>query len=195
MFTSAGEKGTLEPFMASTPSFVFIVGLKRSGKTTVAEALIGELVRRGLRVASIKSMMHGAFTLEPEGTDTRRHLAAGAAVVLAFSADEDAVFARRSFCGPRGRLKRWLPPGTDWVVCEGQIPDLPADRVIICLGQARDFAETLDVRGVPARAVIAASGVAAGGSERPQPIPVPLLDVRNPHELARLADLVLAGGP
>lgn len=181
--------------MASTPSYVSIVGLKKSGKTTVAEALIGELVRRGLKVASIKSMMHGAFTLEPEGTDTRRHLAAGAAAVLAFSAEEDAVFARRSLSGPGERLKRWLPPGIDWVVCEGRIPDLPADRLILCLSQVRDFAEALAVRALPARAVIAVSGVAAGGSERPQSLPVPLLDVRDPHELARLADLVLAAAP
>ncbi|MCX7029503.1 MAG: molybdopterin-guanine dinucleotide biosynthesis protein MobB, partial [Spirochaetes bacterium] len=192
--------------MASNPSFVTIAGLKKSGKTTVAEALIGELVRRGLRVASIKSMMHGAFHLEPEGTDTRRHLAAGAEVVLTFSAEEDAVFARRSSSGPRDRLESWLPPGVDWVVCEGQLAGVPADRVILCLEQPRDFAEALAVRGLEASAVIAASGVAAGGAGRmpsepdgeplrPQQLPVPLLDARDPRDLARLADLVLSGSP
>jgi molybdopterin-guanine dinucleotide biosynthesis protein MobB len=215
MFTSRMEKGRLAPFMASTPSFVTIAGLKRSGKTTVAEALIGELVRRGLRVASVKSMLHGEFRLEPEGTDTRRHLAAGAEATLAFSAEEDAVFARRSAAGRRERLERWLPAGVDWVVCEGQLPDVQADRVILCLARVRDFAETLAVRGLEARAVVAASGVAAGvaaetaaaatssaasGSfaaapSSAEPLPVPLLDARDPRDLARLADIVLAGRP
>jgi molybdopterin-guanine dinucleotide biosynthesis protein MobB len=185
--------------MASTPSFVTIAGLKKSGKTTVAEALIGELVRRGFRVASIKSMMHGAFHLEPEGVDTRRHLAAGAEAVLAFTAEEDAVFARRSSSGPRERLEHWLPSGVDWVVCEGQLMGVPADRVILCLEWPRDFAEALAVRGLEARVVIAASGVAAGAPERmpsepanDPPLPVPLLDARNPRDLAKLADLVIS---
>jgi molybdopterin-guanine dinucleotide biosynthesis protein B len=176
------------------PRILTVAGLKKSGKTTVAEALIGELARRGLRVASIKSMMHGAFRLEPEGTDTRRHLAAGAESTLAFSAEEDAVFSRRSPSGPRDRLERWLPPGIDWVVCEGQLPEVAADRVILCLARARDFAEALAVRGLQARAVIAASGVAAAAPEGApgETLPVPLLDAREPRSLARLVDLALA---
>ena len=177
--------------MASTPSFVTIAGLKKSGKTTVAEALIGELVRRGFRVASIKSMTHEAFNLEPDAVDTRRHLAAGSEAALAFAAEEDAVFARRSPSGPRDRLERWLPPGTDWVVCEGLLEGVPAARVILCLARAQDFTETLAVRNLEARVVIAASGVAAGEHGPPRPLPVPLLDARDPGSLARLADLVL----
>ena len=88
-----------------------LAGLQAGGRRIVAEALIGELARQGLRVASIKSMMHGAVPPEPEGADTRRHLAAGAEATLAFSAEEDAVFARRSPSSPRDRLERWLPPG------------------------------------------------------------------------------------
>lgn len=189
--------------MASTPSFVTIAGLKKSGKTTVAEALIGELVRRGFRVASVKSMLHGEFRLEPEGTDTRRHLAAGAEATIAFSAKEDAVFALRSAAGPRERLGRWLPPGVDWVVCEGQLSEVPSDRVVLCLARVQDFAEALAVRGLEARAVVAASGVAAAGAaasgaaagvrDPAVMLPVPLLDARDPHDLARLADIVLAG--
>jgi molybdopterin-guanine dinucleotide biosynthesis protein len=121
-------------------------------------------------------MRHGAFSLEPEGTDTRRHLAAGAEAVLAFAADEEAVFARRSADGPRDRLQHWLPPGFDWVVCEGGLEGVPADRVVLCLARPGDLAETLAARKIAPAAVIA----------------VPLLDARDPGDLARLADLVLA---
>ncbi len=178
--------------MPSTPSFVTVAGLKRSGKTTVAAALIAELARRGLRVASVKSMRHGAFDLEPEGADTRRHLAAGAEAALAFAADEEAVFARRSAEGPRARLERWLPPEIDWVVCEGLVDGLPAERVVICLERVGDLAEALAVRGLDARALVAVSGIAGGAAPPAEPLPAPLLDARDPAGLARLVDIVLA---
>jgi len=178
--------------MPSTPSFVTVAGLKRSGKTTVAEALIGELARRGLRVASVKSMRHGAFALEPEGADTRRHLEAGAEAAIAFAADEEAMFARRSAGGPCERLEQWLPPGIDWVVCEGLVEGIPADRVVLCLARAGDLAEALAVRGLDARVLVAVSGIAAGASPPDAPLPAPLLDATQPTDLVRLADLVLA---
>lgn len=174
------------------PSFVTVAGLKGSGKTTVVEALIRELRSRGLRVASLKSMRHGSLDLEPGSADTRRHLAAGAEVALAFAAEEEAAFARRSPDGPAARLERWIPDGIDWVVCEGMLEGMPSDRVILCLRRAGDLAEALAVRDIEANAVIAVSGVAAGrrGEEAPK-IPAPLLDARAPSDLARLTDLVL----
>ncbi len=181
--------------MPSTPSFVTIAGLKRSGKTTVAAALIGELARRGLRVASVKSMRHGAFSLEPEGADTRRHLEAGAEAAIAFADDEEAVFARRSAGGPRERLERWLPPGIDWVVCEGQVEGIPADGVVLCLARADDLAEALAVRNLDARVLVAVSGIAAGAPSAGAALPAPLLDATQPTDLVRLAELVLASSP
>jgi molybdopterin-guanine dinucleotide biosynthesis protein MobB len=181
--------------MPSTPSFVTVAGLKKSGKTTVTAALIAELARRGLRVASVKSMLHGAFDLEPEGADTRRHLAAGAEAVVAFAADEEAVFARRSPGGPRDRLERWLPPGVHWVVCEGLPEGIPADSVVLCLAHVDDLAEALAVRKIAPGAVIAVSGIAAGAPPAGASLPAPLLDVRDPAGLARLVDLVLASSP
>lgn len=185
--------------MRSTPSFITVAGLKGSGKTTVVEALIRELVRRGLRVASIKSLRHGSLDLEPEGTDTRRHLAAGAEAVLAFAADEEAVFTRRSPAGPVTRLERWIPDGIDGVVCEGVLDGVPSDRIILCLERAGDLAEALAVRGIEANAVIAVSGIAAGrrGAEAPaldaSLLDAPLLDAREARDLSALADLVVGG--
>jgi molybdopterin-guanine dinucleotide biosynthesis protein MobB len=178
--------------MPSTPSFVIVAGLKKSGKTTVAAALIGELARRGLRVASVKSMRHGALDLEPEGADTRRHLEAGAEAAIAFADDEEAVFARRSAGEPRERLERWLPPDIDWVVCEGLVDGLPADRVVLCLERVEDLAEALAVRGLDTPVLVAVSGIAAGAAPPAAPLPAPLFDATDPGDLERLADLVLA---
>ena len=58
-----------------------IVGHKNAGKTTLTVALVEELVRRGLRVSTLKRTHH-AVDLDPPGTDTHRHRTAGAAQVL-----------------------------------------------------------------------------------------------------------------
>jgi molybdopterin-guanine dinucleotide biosynthesis protein MobB len=191
----------MQKAMASLPAIITVSGLKGSGKTAVVEALIGELRRRGLRVASAKSMTHGTLELQPEGTDTRRHLEAGAEAVLAFAADATAVFSRPLSGTPQARLEhlgRSLPAGIDWLVCEGSIKATPTERVILCLQRVEDCAEALAVRGLAREGVIAVSGIAAGlpraGAGPAQPpcgLPAPLLDARDPHELETLADLVL----
>ncbi|MSR36296.1 MAG: molybdopterin-guanine dinucleotide biosynthesis protein B [Gemmatimonadetes bacterium] len=61
--------------MRDAPPIVAVVGKKKSGKTTLVEGLVAELVRRGRRVGTIK---HGHdFDLDTEGTDSWRHRAAG----------------------------------------------------------------------------------------------------------------------
>ena len=57
-----------------------IAGWKNSGKTTLAVKVIGELTRRGYRVASVKHAHHEADIDHPD-TDTFRHRAAGASEV------------------------------------------------------------------------------------------------------------------
>ena len=56
---------------------VSVVGKSNSGKTTLIEKMIGELVRRGYRVATIKHNRHG-FEIDHEGKDSWRHKRAGA---------------------------------------------------------------------------------------------------------------------
>ncbi|MDS1135424.1 molybdopterin-guanine dinucleotide biosynthesis protein B [Nitratireductor indicus] len=61
-----------------------IVGWKNSGKTTLTERLVGELVGRGLRIATLKHAHHD-FDIDREGTDSFRHRAAGASEVAIVS--------------------------------------------------------------------------------------------------------------
>lgn len=63
---------------------VAVNGLSRSGKTTVCEALISGLRRRGYRVGSVKEIHFEGFAIDPDpATNTRRHRAAGADPVTA----------------------------------------------------------------------------------------------------------------
>ena len=69
---------------------VSIVGMSGTGKTTLMEKLIAELVRRGYRVATIKHDVHG-FEIDHEGKDSWRHKRAGAHTVVISSPKKAAV--------------------------------------------------------------------------------------------------------
>ncbi len=58
-----------------------VVGWKNSGKTGLVEALVTEIVGRGVTVSTIKHAHHAADVDQP-GTDSFRHREAGAAEVL-----------------------------------------------------------------------------------------------------------------
>jgi molybdopterin-guanine dinucleotide biosynthesis protein B len=60
---------------------VCIVGKSNSGKTTLIEKLVPELLRRSYRVATIKHDVHG-FEVDQEGKDSWRHKRAGAHTVV-----------------------------------------------------------------------------------------------------------------
>lgn len=95
------------------PPAICIVGKKNSGKTTLMVALLAELRRRGLRVASIKHGHH-AFETDQPGRDSWRHfnegqaeatLMAGAgkvALVMRVEGEPDPVALVRDFYAGRG---------------------------------------------------------------------------------------------
>lgn len=95
------------------PPAVCIVGKKNSGKTTLAVALLAELRRRGLRVASIKHGHH-AFETDQPGKDSWRHFNEGAAeatimagagkiaLVMRMEGEPDPVRLVRDFYTGRG---------------------------------------------------------------------------------------------
>lgn len=64
-----------------TDIVISIVGRSGTGKTTLLEKLVNELVKRGWRVGTIKHDVHG-FTIDHEGKDSWRHKQAGAAITV-----------------------------------------------------------------------------------------------------------------
>ena len=59
------------------PAILSIVGKSEVGKTTLIEKMLPCLVRRGIKVGTIKHDVHG-FTMDREGKDSYRHKQAGA---------------------------------------------------------------------------------------------------------------------
>lgn len=95
------------------PPAVCIIGKKNSGKTTLAVALLAELRRRGIRVASIKHGHH-AFETDQPGKDSWRHFNEGQAeatlmagegkiaLVMRMEGEPDPVRLVRDFYTGRG---------------------------------------------------------------------------------------------
>ena len=98
---------------------VSFVGRSNSGKTTLIERVIPELVRAGYKVATVKHAGHG-FDLDTEGKDSWRHKRAGASSVMVLSKGSMAMFADVS---DQMRVEdvrdRFLDPTYDLIIAEG----------------------------------------------------------------------------
>jgi molybdopterin-guanine dinucleotide biosynthesis adapter protein len=98
---------------------VSFVGRSNSGKTTLIEKIIPELVRAGYRVATVKHAGHG-FDLDTEGKDSWRHKRAGASSVVVVSKGSLAMFADVSEQLKVEEVRdRFLDASYDLVLAEG----------------------------------------------------------------------------
>ena len=75
------------------PALVAVVGKSDSGKTTLVERLLPELLRLGLRVATVKHDAH-SFDIDHPGKDSYRHGAAGATAYVVSSPEKVAYVGR-----------------------------------------------------------------------------------------------------
>jgi molybdopterin-guanine dinucleotide biosynthesis protein MobB len=104
--------------VAST-RIISIVGRKNAGKTTLAVALVSELVRRKHRVMTIKHGHHPA-DVDRTGSDTWRHFHEGQAERVLIASPELRVLFERSTddYDPIGLARRYME-GADIVLAEG----------------------------------------------------------------------------
>ena len=102
----------------SIPILCF-VGRSNSGKTTLIERLIPELVKAGYKVATVKHAGHG-FDLDTEGKDSWRHKRAGASTVMVLSKGSLAMFADVNDDIKVSELRdRFLDQSLDLIIAEG----------------------------------------------------------------------------
>jgi len=89
-----------------------------TGKTTLVEALITELTRRGRRVGAMKHDAH-RFTIDHPGKDSARFTAAGAEVMVLVSNETVAMVRRTDTPADPGDMLRTCFTGLDLVLVEG----------------------------------------------------------------------------
>lgn len=73
---------------------IAVVGISKSGKTTTIEYLASKLTKEGYKVGSIKHIHHSDFSIDIEGTDTWRHMHAGAKVTVALAPKETTIIKK-----------------------------------------------------------------------------------------------------
>jgi len=103
---------------AKPPALVAIVGKSDSGKTTLIERLVPELVALGLRVGTVKHDAHG-FDIDHPGKDSWRHGQAGAHAYAVASPDKLAFVTRLAQELPLSDIAGRFFAGFDIVVAEG----------------------------------------------------------------------------
>jgi molybdopterin-guanine dinucleotide biosynthesis protein B/molybdopterin-guanine dinucleotide biosynthesis protein len=121
---AGGADGSEAPPAGPSPALVAIVGKSDSGKTTLIEKLVPELVRFGLRVGTVKHDAH-SFEIDHPGKDSWRHGQAGAHAYVVASRERLAYIARLDGEVPLADIARRYFAGFDLVVAEGYKASAP----------------------------------------------------------------------
>ncbi|MEA3559794.1 MAG: molybdopterin-guanine dinucleotide biosynthesis protein B [Candidatus Thermoplasmatota archaeon] len=167
---------------------VELIGLKKSGKTTTAEALIGEFTGRGFKVGAVKSMRVSKFTVDTKGKDTWRHKEAGADFVISLSDGELAYIERRKDHAGLDDALRYVPEDTNILICEGVVEDDPRAIKIVVARETSLLDDTFKVRGIK-NGVIALTGIMANSDKHHEKYPI--FNCTDENDVKRLADLIL----
>jgi molybdopterin-guanine dinucleotide biosynthesis protein MobB len=184
------------------PFVLSVLGLKDSGKTALASGLIAGLAAMGVAVAGLKKTHVPTLTLDAHGTDSSALWEAGARFVAVRSRFQTLTLERHPGEDPSAELLDLVPPSVDLVVAEGFLPPGPqTPRAIVCLRRFEELEETMTVRGVRPREVLALGGLAASGpavgagpgrAAGPPRAAYPVFDIRDSASAEALCRLVLA---
>ncbi|MFK0688078.1 molybdopterin-guanine dinucleotide biosynthesis protein B [Mesorhizobium sp. IMUNJ 23033] len=113
-----------------------ITGWKNSGKTTLTEKLVAELVRRGWSVSTVKHAHHD-FDIDKEGADSFRHRQAGAMEVAIVS-------------GRRWALMHELR-GEDEPTLDAILSRLAPSDIVLVEGYKREAHKKIETRRLEAK--------------------------------------------
>ena len=157
----------------SVPIVCFI-GRSNSGKTTLVERVIPELVRAGYRVATVKHAGHG-FDLDTEGKDSWRHKRAGASSVVVVSKGSLAMFTDVSEQLKVEEIRdRFLDDTYDLIIAEGWKSE-GYPKIVVIREEVGEIPFSLD-------------GLLAVVSDKPMAVDVPVLEL---DDIAGVAALII----
>lgn len=117
-------------------SVLGVTGWKNSGKTTLVERLVAEMVRRGYRISTVKHAHH-EFDIDKPGTDSFRHRQAGAREV--------AIVSSRRWALMHELAEEAEPP------LEAVLARLAPCDLVIVEGYKRENHPKIEVRRLDAR--------------------------------------------
>ena len=141
--------------MVNIPSpAVSVVGRHNSGKTTLIEKLIAELVSRGLDVGSVKHHSHVGFDIDIPGKDSYRHRAAGASETVIAAPGQMACIKT-----VEGELE-----------CADIVRGMPGHDVVVVEGYRKSGLPTIEIMRAGSEADSRVAAVFAEGARRGWPL-------------------------
>ena len=141
--------------MVNIPSpAVSVVGRHNSGKTTLIEKLIAELVNRGLDVGSVKHHSHVGFDIDIPGKDSYRHRAAGASETVIAAPGQMACIKT-----VEGELE-----------CADIVRGMPGHDVVVVEGYRKSGLPTIEIMRAGSEADSRVAAVFAEGARRGWPL-------------------------
>jgi molybdopterin-guanine dinucleotide biosynthesis protein B len=154
---------------------ISVLGITKSGKTSVVETVIRGLRKRNYSVGSVKEIHYEEFAIDTEGTNTDRHKKAGSQLVTALGLNEtDILFGQK--LGIKKLLSYY---GHDYVVLEG-VGDIFAPKIITA-HNTKEIDERLD------GCVFAISGMIAEELKGYKGLPV-INCMKEPERLVQLVE-------
>ncbi len=155
-----------------------LVGRSNSGKTTLIERLIPELVQAGYRVATVKHAGHG-FDLDTEGKDSWRHKRAGASTVVVLSKGSLAMFSDVPDDIKVEQIRdQYLGQKIDLIIAEGWKSD--------------GYPKIVVVRDQLGEVPVSQEGLLAIVSNKPLEVSIPTFD---PDDIKGLSELIVRQFP
>ena len=159
-----------------TIPIVSIVGKSNSGKTTLLEKIISDLVGRGYHVATIKHNKHG-FNIDHEGKDSYRHKKAGAHITVVSSPHQLALIQDVDHDHSFEEIRDKFVHDADIILTEGfKVNDYPKIEVFRFELKRELISKKED-------------GLIAVASDTKLDIDVPCLDLNNPKAVADFIEI------
>lgn len=171
--------------MVNIPSpAISIVGRHNSGKTTLIERLIAELVGRGFDVGSVKHHSHVGFDIDIPGKDSYRHRAAGASETVIAAPGQVARVKT-----VEGELE-----------CVDIVNSMPGHDVVIVEGYRKSGLPTIEIMRAGNDADARTAEVFAEGARKGWPLGTDFtqfarVPIPSPGEAAAAAPAPAAGAP
>lgn len=168
-----------------TVKAVAFIARSGTGKTTLMERVLPELLTRGFRVGAMKHDAH-RFDIDYPGKDSHRLAAAGAGTMLITSAEKLALVKKHFESPPPEELLQAYFSDMDLVLVEGfsrsSFPKIELHRKdrndpLICRGENHD------------------PGLMAVASDEPLELDVPVLNLNEPRSIADFIEAKLLRSP
>jgi|TARA_Y100000031_G_scaffold50944_1_gene58502 molybdopterin-guanine dinucleotide biosynthesis protein B len=168
-----------------------IIGTSNTGKTSIIEYLVTNLVKKGLTIGSAKHVHHPDFSIDLDGKDTWRHANAGSKRVVCLSEDEVAIIRKEK--GPEYKLedilKLFQDEEFDLIILEGFHWMVSSRKEVLKIVTAKDVEDAEKRLNGTIPPILAITGKISNILRGKSIQKIPIIDLKD--ESDQLLDLIM----